>query len=318
MYGGSLEDTIASSTNQLHISNITDDEKKRFKHMKLPESLEELYCYNIGISELPELPSNLKILDCSNNRLRELPTLPDTLEELICRNNHYESIYDDRVRIVRTLSTLPELPSNLKVLHCESNNIADIPPLPNTLETLICNSNPIKTLPLLPRSLKVLMCYNDELEEPYMSYVRLKKNILCVRLYQLADISSKLDKLGQFNSLPTDIKYSISKTIYSNYNKNPTFNKMKDDINAELIAIVQKLGKKMVYHILDIGQKAEQSAKNKEERTVRKSIKNEHYYANENSNTTRRQSRLSRQNRQNRQSRQSRQSKPSRLSRKKY
>jgi Leucine-rich repeat (LRR) protein len=60
----------------------------------LPASLQELYCSNNQLKELPAtLPASLQELYCSYNQLKELPaTLPTSLQELECFYNKYMHI----------------------------------------------------------------------------------------------------------------------------------------------------------------------------------------------------------------------------------
>ena len=53
-----------------------------------------------------------KILIYSNKNLEKLPNLPTNLEELHCDSNK--------------LSQLPDLPKNLKVLSCFNNNLSKL------------------------------------------------------------------------------------------------------------------------------------------------------------------------------------------------
>jgi Leucine-rich repeat (LRR) protein len=40
------------------------------------------------------------------------------------------------------LTSLPELPFNLKILECNNNQLTSLPELPSTLEYLNCENNP--------------------------------------------------------------------------------------------------------------------------------------------------------------------------------
>lgn len=109
----------------------------------LPDSLQYLYCSNIGLNSLT-LPASLIYLDCSSQYnysltssppcFRYLPALPKTLTHLICRGNAF--------------SSLPELPESLIYLDCSAMNDRDLDY--NTWPTLFC-------LPKLPKSLKNLI-----------------------------------------------------------------------------------------------------------------------------------------------------------------
>ena len=83
--------------------------KKRnlaFSNLKYLKKLQELYCDNNNLQELPTLPDGLQWFDCDNNNLQELPPLPDGLQTLDCSNNN--------------LKELPILPDGLQWLDCSN------------------------------------------------------------------------------------------------------------------------------------------------------------------------------------------------------
>ena len=65
------------------------------------------------------------------------------------------------------LTTLPELPPNLKILHCQCNRLTHLPEnLPDSLEFLCCAYNNIEHLPQrMPANLKALYCKKNRLTE---------------------------------------------------------------------------------------------------------------------------------------------------------
>ena len=69
----------------LTISNV----KKQIEQIdNLPDSLEELYCYDCNIPQLNNLPINLKILHCNRSKITTLDYLPQNLKILDCLNNN--------------------------------------------------------------------------------------------------------------------------------------------------------------------------------------------------------------------------------------
>ena len=274
----SLENKIKSliDKNILHLPQLSEEEQREFKRIKLPDDLEELDCNFRELKELPTLP-RLKKLDCGRNQLKKLPTLPDSLEVLICDDNYYEfhNQTTGRVQFIHTLSTLPKLP-RLKVLICNANNIYHIPPLPDSLEELNCSGNPNEHLPLLPKSLKKFECYNQQLKEPYASFVRMgnmKDRINSIRLYQLADMGSKLDQLDRFSSLPDDIKTSISTVISGEFKSLPY---IREFINNEISNLIDKLGNK-THKVIRLLEKMKHNNKIKQNNET---IINSYYNAN--------------------------------------
>ena len=85
-----------------------------------------------------------RYLDLSALSLTTLPDLPRSLWLLHCWGNQ--------------IRTLPELPSSLEMLDCSFNQIKMLPALPSSLKVLFCSDNPIRALPVLPRSLVLLNC----------------------------------------------------------------------------------------------------------------------------------------------------------------
>ncbi len=90
------------------------------------------------------------ILDLSFLRLTSLPDLPSSLKILYCYNNQ--------------LTSLPDLPSSLKILICDNNKITNLPNLPSSLQKLSCSNNYLTSLPDLP-SLQKLSCSNNKLTD---------------------------------------------------------------------------------------------------------------------------------------------------------
>jgi len=64
----------------------------------------------------------------------------------------------------QNLTELPELPKNLKELHCYHNNLIVLPALPNKLRFLDCTTNKLIELPELPETLTNLQCENNNIK----------------------------------------------------------------------------------------------------------------------------------------------------------
>ena len=64
----------------------------------------------------------------------------------------------------KSLTELPKLPDDLKVLSCFGNRLTQLPKLPNGLQKLMCTCNQIKRLPKLPDGLQILYCYNNKIK----------------------------------------------------------------------------------------------------------------------------------------------------------
>ena len=98
--------------------------------------------------------------------ITSLPDLPPNLKVLYCHHNN--------------LTSLPPLPDGLEVLWCRDNQITSLPPLPATLIDLDCSDNQITSLPPLPKKLQQLNCSFNQLTTlpflPYHLQVRITNN----------------------------------------------------------------------------------------------------------------------------------------------
>ncbi len=137
----------------------------------LPASLTYLNCQQCGIDSLPSLPTGLRELHCGHNSLKSLPPLPDSLRVLDCYWNALSTLpaplpqklntiicYDDFVRTLPGLSSLPALPDSLKTLEISNNILTSLPALPEGMLALSCIHNKLSTLPALPSTLTTLSC----------------------------------------------------------------------------------------------------------------------------------------------------------------
>ena len=99
--------------------------------------------------------SSLSALNCADNNLTSLPNLPANLRTLHCSNNK--------------LAALPTLPSTLATLYCRSNQLLSLPTLPPNLLLLECSNNKLSKIPALPFTLKNFYCsYNEIFTLPYL------------------------------------------------------------------------------------------------------------------------------------------------------
>ena len=115
---------------------------------------------------------------CPSNQLTSLPELPPNLRFLTCNFNQ--------------LTSLPALPDSLLMLNCGNNQITSLPELPNGLQVLIFNNNQITSIPRkLPDALQLISGTNNPL--PQVNYIlkwpaRGRPNIININL-QLIDRS---------------------------------------------------------------------------------------------------------------------------------
>lgn len=100
------------------------------------------------LTELPELDEDITTLHLQGNQLTTITNLPPNLRVLLCH--------------VNTLVHL-EIPMNLVELNCENNRLMVLPKLPKTLKHLTCNGNDLTYLPELPEGLLTLLCSRNKL-----------------------------------------------------------------------------------------------------------------------------------------------------------
>jgi Leucine-rich repeat (LRR) protein len=94
---------------------------------------------------------NITELYCRFNQITSLPKIPTSLKILYCGDNQ--------------LTVLPDLPSTLESLYCENNLLTSLPSLPTSLTILNCMGNKLTSLPTLPSSLQMLFCGDNELSD---------------------------------------------------------------------------------------------------------------------------------------------------------
>ncbi len=75
------------------------------------------------------------------------------------------------------LTKLPELPNNIKQLHCYRNKLIYLPALPNKLIFLDCGYNKLTELPELPETLSGLWCENNNIKYLSQHNCEVIKNI---------------------------------------------------------------------------------------------------------------------------------------------
>ena len=110
----------------------------------------------------------------------------------------------------KNLSYLPRICNftNLRILHCEYNNIKSIPRLSDTLVELHCDMNELKKLPHLPATLKELSCAGNRIKR----LPKLKDSLIFLRcgdnrLVALPPLNDNLEFIdcrnNKITSLPT-------------------------------------------------------------------------------------------------------------------
>jgi len=108
-------------------------------------------------------------LDLSGLELTSLPDLPANLKILNCGFNKLiklPKLPDTLLELYcgnNKLTSLPDLPKGLQTLVCNHNELTSLPELPNGLQNLNCKFNKLTSLPDLPNSLQELVCYQNEL-----------------------------------------------------------------------------------------------------------------------------------------------------------
>jgi len=224
----------------------------------LPPKLNDLYCNNNLIEELPPLSQleELEVLTVNSNLITTLPALPNSLQNLYCDNNHLTSLpeilpsdlyalscshnqisslpqineLDDLIYLEcsdNLLTHLPALPNNvlgLLTLICSNNPFTQpLPELPRNLGQLICINNNLNTLPRLTIPLKILNCKNNPLSQglPELTPNLLELNCSYCQLFVLPSLPPKLLKLNCYNNHLNDFPTLPPNLIEFNISNNP-------------------------------------------------------------------------------------------------
>ena len=113
--------------------------------------------------------THLETLSCYNNPLSSLPTLPSTLKVLYCGFSNLTSLptlpnsLQQLLCPNSQLASLPTLPSGLLQLYVDNNRFTSLPALPNGLRILYTGGNQLTTLPTLPSSLTNFSCWSNQI-----------------------------------------------------------------------------------------------------------------------------------------------------------
>jgi len=219
--------------------NLTNEAWQTF--MPFPENLQDVNCVGNKFTEIPEFPFHLEGLNCEKNLLKRLPPL-NNLIQLYCGKNLIEEFPEDFVlpphsllvfacdnnllkkipQLSNTAITrlycsdnqieeLPDLPPNIKEIHCKSNFLKKIPTIPltpNLFEYLVCDGNQIEELPALPNNTLILSCDSNLIKElPDLKHTQIF-SLRCGnnQLKKLPDLPNSLTTLrcndNNLNSLP--------------------------------------------------------------------------------------------------------------------
>lgn len=174
-----------------NLAHLVCDNNQLTGFPTLPNSLYYLIFYNnqVPSSGLPAvLPASLNNFDASLNPLTvfpdfsncpgissvavtgsqipAIPPLPPTLTDFRCNANYLITSIPpipSGLRILDvsscSLTTLPALPNGLQALNCAYNPLGSLPAvLPDSLQSLACDSTYITTIPTLPYGMYFLSC----------------------------------------------------------------------------------------------------------------------------------------------------------------
>ena len=145
----SIRNYLNSLSSDVTVINVSNKNLTYLPDLSRFHSLEELYCNDNELIELPRLNPSLKKLFCCKNQLTSLPPLNEKLEILYCNINK--------------ITQLPPLNPNLETLYCSNNGLTSLPPLSKSLIKLFCFNNELVSLPPLNKKLEILYCFNNEL-----------------------------------------------------------------------------------------------------------------------------------------------------------
>ena len=109
----------------------------------------------LGLTTLPKIPEGVYELNIEKNKLTTIEdgVLPSSLRELYCNDNE--------------LVSLPSLPPNLYNLNCSRNRLTQLPEIPPKMWKLCCYTNQLTSLPRLDHltGLDALWCDGNKLTE---------------------------------------------------------------------------------------------------------------------------------------------------------
>jgi len=114
--------------------------------------------------------TNLEILSCKNNNLTSIPDLPNQLKTLNLRSNNISNINPLPQSVLdldlrnNSLVSVPEFPNQIEILKLCFNNFSNIPNLPDSLRVLYFAYNNLVGLPTLPPNTEQVLCYNNQIE----------------------------------------------------------------------------------------------------------------------------------------------------------
>ena len=114
--------------------------------------------------------TNLEILSCKNNNLTSIPDLPNQLKTLNLRSNNISNINPLPQSVLdvdlrnNSLVSVPEFPNQIETLKLCFNNFSNIPNLPDSLRVLYFAYNNLVGLPTLPPNTEQVLCYNNQIE----------------------------------------------------------------------------------------------------------------------------------------------------------
>lgn len=164
-------DTVCAGSQAATSMSCTSAYIRDLTGIRYFKNITYLVCRNNNMATLPELPPRLATLYTDNTQLTSLYSVafPSTLQFLYCYGNH--------------LTSIPVLPTGLKLLSCYGNQLTSIASLPDSLTSLDCGNNMLTALPPLPTSLTSLTCSRNVITalpqlSPRMTYLVAANNRL--------------------------------------------------------------------------------------------------------------------------------------------
>ena len=132
----------------------------------------ELNLDGLGLNNIDGIEhfTNLESLSCKNNNLTSIPNLPNQLKTLNLRSNNISNIYPLPESLLdvdlrnNSLLNVPEFPNQIETLKLCFNNFSNIPNLPDSLRVLYFAYNNLVGLPTLPPLTEQVLCYNNQIE----------------------------------------------------------------------------------------------------------------------------------------------------------